>query len=128
MKNLLTILIFAFLSLTAGAETFNSYETVQSTKENGKWSDWVITLPADGSHMAIHVHKRSVVFDNYDQDVYTLERNPKRNFAEFRGERAAVFCYQAVNQKGEKYVITICRTDRIYAIQVEKDSIMVVYQ
>jgi hypothetical protein len=132
MKNLLTILIFAFLFQITGAETFKSHSTVMSVKDStlqtkAMWRDWCKILPADGSHLEITVTKKKVIVGN--METYTLNSKAKpAHLAQVKHELAAIFVYNATDSKGQKWVITICRTDAIYAIMFENEQIMTVYQ
>jgi hypothetical protein len=125
----LTILIFAFLFQITGVETFKSHETIMSEKRSWGWSDWCISLPADDSHITIHVFKKRIVFDNAAQDIYTLDKIIDRKVVTTGGEMGATFVCNATDIKGKKWVVTICRTsDRIRAIQIEDNTKMIVYQ
>jgi hypothetical protein len=130
----LTILIFAFLFHITGAETFKSHSTVMSVKDSIDiktkklfiWTDWSLILPADDTHQVITVKKNKVSFEG--GDVYTLDKIVKRRIAQVRHELGAIFVYNATDQKGKKWMVIICRTDRIYAIQIEDSNKIIVYQ
>jgi hypothetical protein len=136
VKILITTAIYLFLSFEIiSAETFKSHSTIMMVRDSADiktkkifwWSDWSEILPADGTHLIIMVKKNKVSFEG--GDVYTLDRFPKRDFAQVRNELGAVFCYKATDQNGKKWTVTICRTGSgIYAIQKEDGKIIVVYQ
>jgi hypothetical protein len=135
LKIWITTLIYLFLSIEIiSAETFKSHSTIMMTRDSSDiktkkifwWSDWSEILPADGSHLFITVKKNQVIFE--DGSIYTLDKFPKRNFAQYHNELGAVFCYQATDQKGKRWVVTICRSNRIFAIQIEDSDKIIVYQ
>jgi hypothetical protein len=133
MKNLLTILMLFLFQIT-GAHTFKSHETIMMTKDSVDvktkkifwWTDWSLILPADDTHQVITVKKNKVSFE--DGEVYTLDKIVKRRIAQVRHELGAIFVYNATDQKGKKWMVIICRTDRIYAIQIEDSNKIIVYQ
>jgi hypothetical protein len=136
MKTLLTILMLFLFQIT-GAHTFKSHETIMSIKDSADiktktifwWSDWCYTLPADGSHQAIKVYKKKIIFER--GDVYTITRSYffKRRTVLDEGERGAIFVSDAIDQDGKKWTVVICRTDnRIRAIQFEDGVKMICYQ
>jgi hypothetical protein len=129
MKTILLLLLL--LSQIAGAETFKSHETVMSVKDSTlqtkpMWRDWVKILPADGTHLEIQVTKKKVTVGNLE--TYTLDKVTKRRLAQVKHELAAIFVYNATDSRGQKWIITICRTDAIYAVQIENEKEMNVYQ
>jgi hypothetical protein len=133
----LAFLVALFLTITVGAETFKSHSTVMITRDSANietktifwWKDWSLTLPEDGSHMSIHVFKKKIVIDNASCDVYTLDKWAKPpHFAQIKHQLGAVFVYNAIDQEGKKWIVTICRSDQIYAIQIEDSNKIIVYQ
>jgi hypothetical protein len=130
----ITFLISLFLFQIVGAETFKSHSVVMSVRDSADiktktifwWSDWSTILPADGSHRNIFVKKNKIILER--GDVYTLNKIVKRKIGQFRHELSTVFIYNATDQDGKKWTVSVCRTKHIYAIQIENSKIMVVYQ
>jgi hypothetical protein len=135
MKTLLTIFLLSFLLQTVEAEVFKSHSTILSVKDSVDiktkklfwWTDWSVILPADGSHRTIEVKKNKLTLEG--GTVYTLDKIIKRRLVQVRRELASLFVFNATDNRGEKWTVTICRSDYgIYAIQVENNKLMIVYQ
>ena len=125
MKTILMTLFF-ILTLTSAAETFKSQEIVQNVRKSADiktqtiywWNGWTTILPKDGTDIDIKIKKNVITIEG--KGTYTLE-----SMSRTKNKHS---CCKAVDQQGKKWLITICRDKRIYAIQLENEKIMLVYQ